>query len=140
MGKDGNTVKAENEIFTSIDGYTDTSSVTGEGSFIVYGGSALSEFVQHEIRDTRTGQVAIVARMDISTNVIRWMRQYDVDDSDFYQVRKSKYVNGLSIKEDGTQVAVYASTHTYDTGHEYGYIFILRALDGALVHNKATRI
>ena len=105
MAKDsGGDRAAEMEIFTAIDGWTDTSA-SGTGSFIVYGGSAQSDRVQHELplpfNPARTGEVAIVARMDLSTNVIRWMRSYDISTM-LLSGRQTKYVNGLAIKEDGS--------------------------------------
>ena len=71
MGSNGGAKVADAEMFTAIAGYTDPG---GAGSFIVYGGSAKSTYVQKEPFSGRTGAVAVVARMDLDTNAVRFKR------------------------------------------------------------------
>ena len=103
--------------FHSIAGWLDP---TDSDDFIVYGGaSADSEFT------SISANTAVVVRMDLTENKIRWARHYKVQGSN------NLLVNNLAIKPDGQQIVVHAQPEqAWTKGDTQSTIFVIRAKDG----------
>ena len=107
-------------------------SITGNDEFIVFGGNSQNVDLNFEGRSS----IAVITRMNLDLNTIRWMRSYEVGSTP----NLNPYVEGLALKTDGSRVAVYSRYGVDDLtrGANNGYMFVIRADDGGHVRSKAT--
>ena len=121
--------------FYAIDGHIDTDDETKQ--FVVYGGGTAADALRY--RSDRSGTVAVVLRMDLDQNTIRWARTFDVLNTLAVGIQ-SKYVTALSINPAGDKVAVHVSEDIPTKGTLESMIFVIRTADGGHVTKQAMHI
>lgn len=126
VGKDGSgNADPVNEVYYSI---------VGNDDFVIYGGTVDNDNLFYGTMS----QVAVLTRMDLATNSIRWMRTYDADDGG------TTHVEGLALKhDDASALAVYARQvrpNGFDRGYNVGYLFVVDPVDGGHLTTKALKL
>ena len=75
------------------------SAIVGNVNFVIFGGQTTKGVLSQE---GVTNGIAVITRMDLAQNTVRWMRTYEV------ATAHSRYIDGLALNSAGEKIAVYA--------------------------------
>ena len=115
------------------EGFTESfEAVVGTDDFIIYGGRNYGV----EISTLQDSKLSILARMDLSTNIRRWSKTFDVKNNDGYMIW------ALALNPSNERVAVSAfkeDSNGIDHGREQSFLWIINTDDGSYF-NMPTKI